>query len=275
MYVATPVYKKNLDEAGRFEPVSFKSSQPIRHNASKTVGEFNREACKAMKVAIGPRKYGESPHGVTFNRYAPADEASLQEAINAAYRQVLGNKGATSNQRLDSDEAKLRNGEISVRGFVKAIAKSLIYKDMYFHAVSPQRGIELNLKHLLGRPPINKAEVSKFIAMLASQGFDSVIDYITDSAEYTELFGCNTVPYARTFISMGGMTTSSFNLMFDLGAKFASSDNALSKKSMVYSRLIGYQAAKTSYSGYQAAKTSYSSPAGSQGAVRFRAFGCK
>ena len=51
---------------------------------------------------------------------------------------MLGNKGATSNQRLDSDEAKLRNGEISVRGFVKAIAKSLIYKDLYFHAVSPQ-----------------------------------------------------------------------------------------------------------------------------------------
>ena len=76
---------------------------------------------------------------------------------------------------------------------MNALAKS-IYKDRYFHSVSPQRGIELNLKHVLGRPPVDKAEVARLIIKLAAEGYDAVIDSLTDSAEYTEVFGNDTVP---------------------------------------------------------------------------------
>ena len=51
----------------------------------------------------------------------------------------------------------------------------------YYSKVSPIRGIELNLKHLLGRPPRNQAEVSKYIALIAEQGFDALVDSVTHS----------------------------------------------------------------------------------------------
>lgn len=287
MYSSTSRSKQNLDEAGRYQPVSFKSSQPIRKKTSLTVGEFQRQSSQSMKIAIGPSNYINSSLGI-FNQYVPSDDESLEAVIKAAYSQVFGNKGVTSNQRLSSDEALLRNGEICVREFVNAIAKSSLYKDLYFYSVSPQRGIELNLKHLLGRPPIDKPEVSTYISMLASAGYDAVINSITDSAEYTQLFGDDTVPYVRTFISMGGMTTASFNLMSDLGVAPAFSDNALGKKSRVFARLTGRQApssanyvatsyrTKSSYTSTKPTPAVYVNGAAKpQPAVRFRAFGCK
>ena len=260
----------------------FASSQPGRKSAALSNGAFQRQSCETMKIAIGPRNYGECPHAVTFDQYAPRDSSALEVTIQAAYRQVFGNLNPTSNQRLNSLEAKLKNGELNVREFVNGLAKSSFYKDRYFHAVSPQRGIELNLKHLLGRPPVDKAEVAKLITKLAAEGYDAVIDSVTDSAEYTEVFGNDTVPYPRSFVSMAGVTTASFNHMVDLEAGTVTSDHALGKKSRVYTRLNGYQVATR----MKAPSFSVSlKPASQQfsghktptlvNAVRFRPWGCK
>ena len=235
--------KQLLDTALRHQPVTFSSNQPSRENAALSNGAFQRQSCEAMKIAIGPRNYGECPHAVTFDQYAPKDSSTLDVAIKAAYRQVFGNLNPTSNQRQDSLEARLKNGELNVREFVNALAKSSLYKERYFHAVSPQRGLELNLKHLLGRPPVDKAEIARLITKLAAEGYNAVIDSITDSAEYTEVFGNDTVPYPRAFVSMAGVTTASFNLMVDLESGTVISDNALGKKSRVYTRLNGDQVA--------------------------------
>ena len=155
--------KQLLDAALRNEPVRFASNQPRQESAALSIGAFQRQSCEAMKIAIGPRNYGECPHAVTFDQYVPRDSSALNVTIHAAYRQILGNLNPTSNQRQDSLEAKLKNGELNIREFVNALAKSTFYKDHYFHNVSPQRGIELNLKHLLGRPPVDKAEIARLI----------------------------------------------------------------------------------------------------------------
>ena len=274
--------KQQLTAALRRQPVSFSSNQPTRESAALSNGAFQRQSCEGMKIAIGPRNYGECPHAVTFDQYTPQDSAALETAIHAAYRHVFGNRQPTNNQRQDSLEAKLKNGELTVRGFVNGLAKSSFYKDSYFHSVSPQRGIELNLKHVLGRPPVDKAEVSRLIIKLAAEGYDAVIDSLTDSAEYTEVFGNDTVPYPRSFISMAGVTTSSFNHMVDLESGAVTSDNALGQTSRVYSRLNGNQVATSMkapsfnvklqpasqrFSGHKSGALS------SQ--VRFRPWGCK
>ena len=124
------------------------------------------------------------------------------------------------------------NGEITVRDFVNGLAKSDFYKSNFFHSVGAQRGIELNFKHLLGRAPLNQAEVQDHIKLQAEEGFDALIDKLTDSAEYTEVFGSDIVPYERTHDSYAGMFTRSFNLMRELGGtKVAVSDNAQGRNS--------------------------------------------
>ena len=72
-------------------------------------------------------------------------------------------------------EARLMNGEITVRDFVNGLAKSPFYKDNYFHSVAPQRGIELNFKHLLGRAPLNQEEVQNSIKLQAEDGIRDLV----------------------------------------------------------------------------------------------------
>ena len=99
--------------------------------------------------------------------------------------------------------------------------------------MSPQRGIELNFKHLLGRAPLNQAEMSAYISLLASVGHDAVIDSIIDSAEFIEVFGDETVPYSRSFTSAAGVPTSGFPAIAALERGFAISDSAIGSSSQL------------------------------------------
>ncbi|NEO03956.1 MAG: photosystem I reaction center subunit XII, partial [Moorea sp. SIO3I7] len=84
---------------------------------------------------------------------AGATEDDVQTVIRAVYKQVLGNPHLLESDRLTTAEAMLRNGDISVRGFVRMVAKSDLYKSLFFDSASQYRFIELNYKHFLGRAP--------------------------------------------------------------------------------------------------------------------------
>ena len=71
-------------------------------------------------------------------------EADVQTVIVAAYRQVMGNEHLMSRERLTSAESLLRQGQITVRDFVRAIALSEVYRTKFFYSNSQTRFIELN-----------------------------------------------------------------------------------------------------------------------------------
>ena len=74
--------------------------------------------------------------------------------MRAVYKQVLGNAQLMECDRLTSAESLLRNGDITVKGFVNLVAKSELYRSLFLESSSPYGLIELNYKHLLGRAPI-------------------------------------------------------------------------------------------------------------------------
>ena len=130
--------------------------------------------------------------------YKPgADETSLNLTISACYRHVFGNTMPMESERLGSAESRLRNGSISVREFVRLLAKSPFYRSRFYEVVAPHRSVELAIKHILGRPPVDEAEVSTHVAMIASEGFEADIDALIDSDEYTNSFGEHTAPHIR------------------------------------------------------------------------------
>ncbi|MEO1149255.1 MAG: phycobilisome rod-core linker polypeptide, partial [Cyanobacteria bacterium J06638_22] len=94
-----------------------------------------------------------------------AAEDALQIVIRAAYRQVLGNAHVMDSQRLTNAESQLRNGDITVREFVRAVAQSDLYRSLFFETSSPYRFVELNFKHLLGRAPQDQAEISEHVQL--------------------------------------------------------------------------------------------------------------
>ena len=67
---------------------------------------------------------------------AIATEEDLQVVIRAAYRQVLGNAHLMESQHLTRTESLLRNGDITVRAFVRQVAKSDLYQSLFFNTNS-------------------------------------------------------------------------------------------------------------------------------------------
>jgi hypothetical protein len=115
--------------------------------------------------------------------------------IRAVYQQVLGHQYVMENERLTGAESLFRNGYLSVREFVRLVAKSNLYRSRFFENNNPYHFIELNHKHLLGRAPQNKAEMLHHFTILQDQGYDAEIDSYMDSNEYQERFGEEVVPY--------------------------------------------------------------------------------
>jgi len=219
------------------QPVSFSRTSSSGQQAALSNSEFLRQSCGAMKIAVGPRSHEDCPHGVTASQYSPADSEGLSQAIAASYRQVFGNAHVMDFERSVELEAQLANGTLCVRDFVRGLAKTSFYKARFFESVAPQRGIELNIKHLLGRAPHSQAEVSTCIAVLSQGGHDAVVDRLVDSAEYAEVFGENVVPYARSWSSPADLSTSNFAHMAALEASFAISDSALGRASKLQRNL--------------------------------------
>ncbi len=150
----------------------------------------------------------------------------LQVVIRAAYRQILGNDYVMASERLIAAESLLKEGNITVREFVRLLAKSELYKTKFFYPNSNTRFTELNYKHLLGRAPFDEAELISHFHIYDTQGYDADVDSFIDSIEYSESFGENIVPYYRGFNFSTGARTVGFNRMFRLYRGYANSDTS-------------------------------------------------
>ncbi len=159
-----------------------------------------------------------------------ATEDDLQIIIRAVYKQVLGNEHLMESQRLTSAESLLRDGSITVRDFVRAVAKSDIYRSLFFESSSQYRFIELNFKHFLGRAPQDQSEISEHVVTYNERGYDAEIDSYIDSDEYMLNFGNTIVPYFRSTSSQIGIKNVGFNRMFALMRGVATNDSSTSAK---------------------------------------------
>ena len=231
----SPKFRFGAESKSSESAFSVAGHQNGKEKVALTNAEFLRQSCREMRISMGPRDHAECPHRVTFDRLVASDNDALDECIAAAYRQVLGNAHIMAHERCDVLEAQLSDGRISTQEFIRKLAKSELYKSRYFYAVSAYRSIELNFKHLLGRPPLDQEEIATATAIQSEQGFDALIDSIIDSAEYTEVFGDSTVPYIRSYTSASGMTMANFTRIAALEQSFASSDRSKGSDSLLRS----------------------------------------
>lgn len=144
---------------------------------------------------LGVSLFDETPP-MEWVRGGSNEEA--ETLIKAVYRQVLGNAYVMESERLAVPESQFKRGELSVREFVRAVAKSDLYLSRF--ADCPRyRFIELNFRHLLGRAPNSFDEMKAHSAILDAGDFGAEIDSYIDSDEYQSVFGENIVPYIRGY----------------------------------------------------------------------------
>ncbi|MEM8503488.1 MAG: phycobilisome rod-core linker polypeptide [Cyanobacteria bacterium P01_D01_bin.1] len=120
------------------------------------------------------------------------------EAIKAAYRQVFERDIKRAYSLDISDlESKVRNNEISMKEFIRRLAKSPLYRRQFFEPFINSRALELAFRHILGRGPSSREEVQKYFAIVSEGGLPKLVDALVDSKEYADYFGEETVPYIR------------------------------------------------------------------------------
>ncbi|MDJ0580534.1 phycobilisome rod-core linker polypeptide [Crocosphaera sp.] len=130
-------------------------------------------------------------------------ETATQTVIRAAYRQVFG-RDVYDGQRLTVAENQLENGDITLREFIKALAKSEVFLKTYWAPFYVVKAIEYIHRRLLGRPTYGRQEMNPYFDLASKKGFYALVDAMIDSQEYTEAFGEDTVPYER-YLTPAGM----------------------------------------------------------------------
>jgi len=185
-----------------------------------------------VAITVAASRLGVAP----YNGIDPVElrpdftQAEAQAVVRAVYRQVLGNDYVMESERLKGAESLLCNGSISVREFVRTVAKSELYKNKFLYPNFQTRVIELQYKHLLGRAPYDEAEVIFHLDLYENEGYDADVDSFIDSVEYQENFGENIVPYYR-FNNQTGDRTVGFTRLFRLYRGYANSDRAQLERS--------------------------------------------
>ncbi len=184
-----------------------------------------------VSTFINPLVNPEASLGVSrFDETAPLrlwqkhSEADVDLVIRAAYSQVLGNAYVMESEQLIVAESQLKQGNLSVREFVRQIALSEQYRARFFEPCPQMRSIELNFKHLLGRAPESAEEMAAHSQLLDRGGFEMEINDYIDSDEYHDAFGEDTVPYYRGHKTQMGKKMVGFTHMFQLLRGSASSD---------------------------------------------------
>ncbi|MDQ2098554.1 MAG: phycobilisome rod-core linker polypeptide [Tychonema bourrellyi B0820] len=190
------------------------SNPAARGNAPGSLGP------KVFKLAQLPSSYVASKktaRGVSSS-YSNASsvkftESSTQAVIRAAYLQVFG-RDVFDGQRQKVAEIKLENGDIPMREFIRMLAKSDVFRNMYWSKFYVCKAIEYIHRRLLGRPTYGRQEMNAYFDICAKKGFYALVDEMMDSLEYNEAFGEDTVPYERYLtpagLSMRTMRSGSF-----------------------------------------------------------------
>ncbi len=185
-----------------------------------------------------------------FDETAPVEllpgrsQEEAEVVIQAVYRQVLGNAYVMESERLSVSESQFKRGELSVREFVRQVAKSELYRSRFFDSCARYRYIELAYRHLLGRTPYDLEEMRGHSTTLDNQGFEADVDSFVDSAEYQDTFGEDTVPFLRGYKTEACQSMVQFTHFFDMvrGSSSSSLKGSIAGKTPVLNaRVINTQ----------------------------------
>jgi len=189
------------------------SNPGARGIAPGTLGPkiFKLDQLPGFSNTYGKRSVSNKGVSVKFS------ESSTQAVIRATYLQVFG-RDVYDGQRLKFDEIKLENGEITIREFVRRLAKSNLFRSLYWTSLYVMKSIEYIHRRLLGRPTYGRQETNKYFDLASKKGFYAVVDAILDTLEYSETFGEDTVPYERYLTPAGlSLRTSRVGSIADKG----------------------------------------------------------
>ena len=127
--------------------------------------------------------------------------SDMTELIEAAYRQIFFH--AFKSDREPYLESQLRNGQITVRDFVRGLLLSETYRNSFYKMNNNYRFVEQTIQRVLGRDPYNEREKIAWSIKIGTKGIEGFVDELLDSEEYMDNYGYDIVPYQRRRVLPG------------------------------------------------------------------------
>ena len=127
--------------------------------------------------------------------------SDLDVLIEAAYRQIFFHAFAADREKFL--ESQLRNGQITVRDFIRGLVLSDRYRRSFYDLNNNYRFVEQTVQRVLGRDVYSEREKIAWSIVVATKGINGFINDLIDSDEYLEAFGDSTVPYQRRRVLPG------------------------------------------------------------------------
>ena len=145
------------------------------------------------RVAALRIKSDDSPRANSMD--IAMDPDNVTTAIESAYRQIYFH--AFKSDRDVNLESQLKNGQITVRDFVRGLCLSDTFNRSFYNLNSNYKVARHLVEKLLGRTTHGKSEEIAWSAVLMTRGVRGMVDDILNGEEYLEAFGYDTVPYHR------------------------------------------------------------------------------
>ncbi|NJN48902.1 MAG: phycobilisome rod-core linker polypeptide CpcG [Alkalinema sp. RL_2_19] len=130
--------------------------------------------------------------------------------IEAAYRQIYFHAFAADREPFL--ESQLRNGQITVREFIRGLCLSSTFTKSFYNLNSNYKFVEHCVNRVLGRAPYSQQEKIAWSIVIATKGRAGFINALLDSDEYLDNFGDAIVPYQRRRVLASGAAEIPFNI---------------------------------------------------------------
>jgi phycobilisome core-membrane linker protein len=175
----------------------------VRRGPGITSQVSNPRARGVAPGSLGPKvfKLDQVPSTGNTQESVRFSESSTQAVISALIDKSL----AVNPTRVSVNcaEIKLENGEITLREFIRTLAKSEVFRKMYWSPLYVMKAVEYIHRRLFGRATYGRQETNKYFDICAKKGFYALSMQLSAVPEYDQAFGEDTVPYERYLTPAG------------------------------------------------------------------------
>ena len=159
----------------------------IKEFEAPTPSDKLRQSKKSDKQGLQlPQSYfNASENRPKFVMKSGLSTLEKEAVIKAAYRQIFERDIRRAyGQSISYLESQVKNGDISMKEFVRRICKSELYRKQFFEPFINSRALELAFRHILGRGPSSREEVQDYFSIVSEKGLAGLVDALVDSNEY-------------------------------------------------------------------------------------------
>lgn len=150
---------------------------------------------KSQNVRVAAYEVGGDEKPTVFTTENQLSYVETTNLIEAAYRQIFFHAFKWDREKIL--ESQLRNGQLTVRDFIRGLLLSKTFRSSFYDKNSNYRFVEQCIQRVLGRDAYSEQEKIAWSIVVVNKGIQGFVDALLNTDEYLENFGYDTVPYQR------------------------------------------------------------------------------